>query len=458
MKNIFTLIQKLLFSGHQRSVKVNKNIIASFFIKGVSIVVGFLMVRITLDYLDQTKYGIWLTMSSFLTWFTFFGIGLGNGLRNKLAEALAVKDYHLGKIYVSTTYAILSLIFGGVALIFFIGNQFLDWSKILNTDAALAPELSNLALIVFGFFFLRFVVKLIGIILYADQRPAIANTFGPMGSLLALIVIYILTKTTHGSLLYLGWTLSILPVVVLIIASFYFYNTDYKKIAPNLNFIRMRYAKSLLSLGFKFFIIQVSALVMFQSSNIVIAQFFGPADVTPYNIAYKYYGIINMLFSIIMIPFWSAYTEAWKKKEIGWIKSTINNLLKVFITFVVLGIILFVFSKTAFILWLGRDKMAQMPIPSILQLSLLFYFLIFSFGGIFNMFINGTGKVHVQMIALIIGAILFFPTAWIFVKYFHMGVEGVVFATIISNFYSVFISPIQYYKLINNKAYGIWDK
>ena len=182
--------------GNPRSVKAKKNILTSFIIKGASIVIGFLMVRITLDYLDQTKYGIWLTMSSFLTWFTFFEIGLGNGLRNKLAEALALKDYKLGKIYVSTTYAILSIVISVVALAFFIGNNFLDWSKILNTDPTLSKELSQLALIVFGFFFLRFVVKLIGIVLYADQRPAIANSFGPVGNLFALITIYILTKTT----------------------------------------------------------------------------------------------------------------------------------------------------------------------------------------------------------------------------------------------------------------------
>jgi len=64
------------FKGHERSVKAKKNIIASFGIKGISIIVGFLMVRVVLDYLDQTKYGIWLTLTSLLTWFSFFEIGL----------------------------------------------------------------------------------------------------------------------------------------------------------------------------------------------------------------------------------------------------------------------------------------------------------------------------------------------------------------------------------------------
>ena len=99
-------VSKSFFKGHERTVKAKKNIIASVFIKGLSMIVGFLIVRITLDYLSQNTYGIWLTLTSFLAWFSFFEIGLGSGLRNKLAEALAVKNYELGKSYVSTTYAI----------------------------------------------------------------------------------------------------------------------------------------------------------------------------------------------------------------------------------------------------------------------------------------------------------------------------------------------------------------
>ena len=171
------------FKGHQRTVKIKKNIIASFGIKGLSMIVGFLTVRITLDYLDQTTYGIWLTLTSFLGWFSFFEIGLGNGLKNKLSEALANKDYQLGKIYVSTTYGILTFIMAVVAILFFIFNNLIDWTVILNTDKELANDLAYLASIVFGFFFLRFIFQLINIVLTSDQRPALANTFGPIGNL-----------------------------------------------------------------------------------------------------------------------------------------------------------------------------------------------------------------------------------------------------------------------------------
>ncbi len=442
------------FTGHQRSIKAKKHIIASFFIKGFSIIIGFLMVRVTLDYLDPTKYGIWITLSSFLAWFSFFEVGLGSGLRNKLAEALARNDYKTGRIYVSTTYAILSIVIGSVAILFFIVNNFVNWSKVLNTDTLLNKELTTVASIVFGLFFIRFVAKLIGMVLYADQRPAIANVFGPLGNLVSLLIIYVLTKTTVGSLIYLSAVLSIVPVFILIIASIYFYKSDYKYIAPSLMYIDFKYGRNLLSLGARFFLIQISGLIIFQSSNIIIAQYFGPIEVTPYNIAYKYFSTINMLFTIIISPFWGAFTEAWVKKDIDWIKKSIKKLLYVWGGISILGVIMLLFATPVYKLWIGDS----VDISFGLSLSILIYFITFSFGGVFNMFINGVGKIKLQMYASFLGAILFVILAIVLIQYTTLGVVGLVLASIVSNINGIIIAPIQYKKLIQFKGEGIWGQ
>ncbi|MCA0931059.1 oligosaccharide flippase family protein [Lutimonas saemankumensis] len=447
-----------IFKGHERTVKARKNIFTSFAIKGMSIIVGFLLIRVTLNYLNQTEYGIWITLTSFISWFTFFEIGLGNGLKNKLAESLAKNDNKMARIYVSTTYAILSMVIGLIAVIFFFANFFIDWTIILNTGKELGPTLTNLALIVFGFFFMRFVLKLIGTILRADQRPAIAGAFGPIGNLIKLIVIYILTLYTEGSLLYLGWVLSIVPTLVLIFATVYFYNSDYKHIAPSINHIEFKYAKDLLNLGFKFFLIQISALVMFQSSNIIIAQYYGPEEVTPYNLAYKLFSMINMVFAIIVAPFWAAFTEAWVKMDLNWVKKTVRNLFYIWMGLVFISLFLYLISDTFFDVWLGTEKMKSINITDRLKISLIIYFLLFTFGSVFNMFINGVGKLQVQMYSLLIGATIFIPITIFFIKILHWGIESVVIASIVSNFYSPFVAPFHYYKLINNRAHGIWNK
>ena len=111
MKLYFRDILNYFTKGDDRTLKVKKNILLMLLYKGGSILISFLLVPLTINYVDSECYGIWLTLSSMIAWMSFFDIGLNNGLKNKLAEALAKNDFTLGQKYVSTTYAILALIF-----------------------------------------------------------------------------------------------------------------------------------------------------------------------------------------------------------------------------------------------------------------------------------------------------------------------------------------------------------
>jgi len=136
IKNKFSF-KTFLTQGHERSVKTKKNIFTSILIKCVSIAISFLLIPLALNYLNPVKYGIWLTLTSVIGWFAFFDLGLGNGLRNKLAEALAKNDNELARTYISTSYAIMSITIGLVYLLFVLVFPFINWSFILNTP----PEL-----------------------------------------------------------------------------------------------------------------------------------------------------------------------------------------------------------------------------------------------------------------------------------------------------------------------------
>ena len=156
--NPLSVIKNFFFSGHERTKKIKKNITLSFILRGIDIIIGILLVPMILGYLDQTRYGIWLTLSSFVMWFGFFDVGLGHGLRNKLSEALAVENINLAKKYISTAYTIITIISIIFLTLFLIVNTFLDWSLLLNTEEVSQNELNLLAIITFGFFSFRFIV------------------------------------------------------------------------------------------------------------------------------------------------------------------------------------------------------------------------------------------------------------------------------------------------------------
>lgn len=438
-------------NGSERNINLKKNILFSFILRGFSFVSNFLLVPITIDYLNAEKYGIWLTLSSIIGWFGLFDVGLGHGLRNKLAEALALKDYNLGRIYVSSAFAILSLITLFVLVIFLIFNTFLDWSSLLNAPQEMSKEINIVVFFVFIFFCIQFVLRLIGTILTANQKPVINDLLNILANILSLLIIYLLSVFTKDSLLYVAITFSSAPVVIFLISYFVFFYNKYSYLRPSLKFVDFSYFKDLIGLGIQFFIIQIAVLIIYSTSNIIILKNLGAEQVTVYNIAFKYFSIVSMGFIIIVTPLWSAFTEAYIKHDHNWIKSTIKKMNQIWVISIFLTIIMIFVADYFYKFWIG-DKI---KIPAMLNWTSALYVIIFNYGSIYMMFINGIGKLRIQLIGIVCSSLIFFPLAnFLSMK---MGVSGVVLASAIVVFLYVFLLPVQYNKIINNKAKGIWN-
>tara|TARA_R110002033_G_scaffold69140_4_gene120538 strand:+ start:4267 stop:5637 length:1371 start_codon:yes stop_codon:yes gene_type:complete len=443
-----------LDGGNKRTIQAKKNILASVFIRGANIIIGLLMVSLTINYLDTVKYGIWITLSSLIAWFSFFDIGFGNGLRNKFAEALAENKVDLAKRLVSTTYFILSLIIIILIGIFIPLSNYIDWNLILNVNQTIVSsyELKLLAIIIFSLFGLNFVFKLITTILIANQRPALAAFLTLLGNVLSLIFVIYLLKSTASSLLYLGFVISIAPVIILIIATFIFFNGTYKKYRPSYKSIDLKVIPSLFGLGIKFFIIQIAAILLYQTNNIIITQICGPQEVTSFNIAFKYFSVLMMLFSIVISPFWSAFTEASVNKDNKWIINIMKKLFKFWGVLVLLGFIMLVISSWVYSLWVGEKVIIGFWMSALL----LIWTLINTWNSIFSTFLNGVGKVKLQLYIGILSALLNIPLAIFLGK--QIGLNGIFIANIIVILFGAFIYPIQYKKLIINGAKGIWNE
>ncbi len=415
--------------------------------------IQFALVPITLDYLDKLQYGIWLVLASILEWFAYLDIGIGHGLRNKLAEAIATGDFKLGKIFTSTAYALITIIFCSFIFIFAIINPLLDWSTILNVSPEQSAELSSVVFFVFAFFCIRFILGLITSVIFANQDPALRNVMGPLGSTLSLILIVVLSKYVSGSLFWISIIFSGAPLIVMLIATLILFNTRYKAIKPSFKFIHFSYSGKLLGLGVGFFIIQISMLVLFSSANMVLTQLYGPEEVTVYNIANKYFTIGILVNGIITLPYWSSFTEAYFKKDIVWIRASIKKL-RLFSFILTAGqILLLVLADQIIELWVGKD----ITIPWLMKITLTLYVVIQLLAAPFNIFINGVSRIRLQLYMAILSIIITIPLAIFFCKTMAMGPSGVVIAMICSTLPCGILWKVQSDKIINGTATGIWD-
>jgi len=448
-----TKIKAQFFGGHARTAKANKNIIYSFLIKGLSIACQFALVPMTINYLDSSSYGIWQTIAQIVGWFSFFDIGVGNGLRNKLSEALAKGDNQLAKVYISTSYACVAAIFLTLMVLFWVVNPFLNWTHLLGLSSNLAGILQRTMLVVFSFFCLQFILNLIGNILFAHQEPALSNLITPLGNVVSLIIIFILTRTVSGDLFTVSVVFSAAPVVVLLVFNLLFLGWKYRSIAPGFRYIQFRHSKDLFGLGLQFFIIQIAFMVMYSSANIMLIRWFGPDTVTVYTVAYKYFTVALLINGIITATYWSAFTDAYVRQEFDWVRNTIRRMEKV--TYLLMaGVVLQTILAGRLIhLWVHKIQ-----VPLDMQITLCIFTLISLIAAPQHIFLNGTGKIRLQLYTAVYSIFMTVPLAWLFCKVLHLGPKGVILAMICTSLPVTILYRIQYNKIMSSKATGIWVK
>lgn len=445
-------IKSFFNSGSERSQLIKKNIFGTFGLKGVSMLTSFILVPLTIGYVSNQLYGVWLAVASVLSWIGLFDVGFGNGLRNRLTENLALGNMEKCQQYVSTTYFCLSVIFIPLAVICTVCCGLVNWSNLLNVSPALNGDILQTVQIVVAFSCFTFIAKTLSTILLALQYNALSSLMDTLGQVLVLAVVGLLTLFTKGTLLYLALTLTICPLIVYIVASLYLFHGKYKYLCPKISYVRKSLIKDILNLGVKFFIIQIACLVLYGTMNVIISHVSSPEYVTEYNVVYKYLSIPLMVFTIILTPFWSAYTDAYTLKDYGWMRSLYGKLLKIFGVCMLGLLVLAVLYPIAFHLWLG-DKV---DIHLSMIIVVAFYVAIMAFCGLNSNVLNGTGCITIQLYGSLAMTVLNIPLALWLGKYW--GAEGVVASVGLLNLLGSIPSYIQIRKILNQTAKGIWLK
>ncbi|RYY19176.1 MAG: MATE family efflux transporter [Chitinophagaceae bacterium] len=423
---------------------VKMNVLYSFLIKIVSVVLNLVLVPLTLGLLNKDLYGVWLTLSSIVTWFTFIDFGLGNGLRNKLTELLSQGKQDQAQIYVSTLYATTL----GIGLVFWILysciHPWLNWAQILRVPQQWSGQIGMLAYVAFSAFWMQLVLRNISFILLAVQKSALNALFPLLSNFLTLILLILLRTYLSGSILYVGLTLLIPQLLVLGALQYYCFRYELAYLRPILKQSQWSVLRNFGSMSLSFFIIQIAGVVIFMMVNLLITRFLGPAYVTVYDIAYKYFGMLPMLFGLALTPLWSAFGHAYHTNNLSWIQKTLKQMRQIWLL-ITLGQVLLVLAAQYLIpLWVGRS----ITIPIELSLTMVLYYSLYTYGGIYINLLNGVGKVYFQMLASITGAILMIPLAYTFVILANFGLIGIQLSVIICTINASLIAPIEVKKLL----------
>lgn len=157
---------------------------------------------------------------------------------------------------------------------------------------------------------------------------------------------------------------------------------------------------------------------------------------------------------MITTPYWSSFTIAYAKQEIKWIQNSVRLIQKIWIFVPFLLLFMILVSDRVYILWVG----ARVSVPFKLTVAMACFVLISTSNMIYSSFINGIGKIKLNLIFSVISMVINIPLSYFFGKVMGWGSMGVIASTCFCLLYAFPFLPIQYNKLINNRARGIWNK
>ena len=282
--------------SRKRTSLIRKNIILSFLVKGWSGLVELLLFPITLSCLGEYKNGVWITISTVLMWINQFDIGLGNGLRNKLATYLAHDDTAKAREMVSSTFFMLIIIIIPVTLILVLLIKILDVYPIFGVDKTIVNDLDNVIIVTLLFISSTFIFKFIGNFYMGLQLPVVNNLLVTCGQTLSLILTYWVYKSGSHSLMLIAIIYTMSPLVVYLLAYPYTFFYKYRNLAPSFRSFNMATIKEVLNLGVKFFLLQIASVMLLCTSNYLISKLLSPALVTPYQTVYRYLSTVLLAF------------------------------------------------------------------------------------------------------------------------------------------------------------------
>lgn len=428
--------------------KLLKNIGISMVMKPISMLLTLVYTPMVLSFLGETKYGVWSIILNIITWINIFDIGIGNGLRNRLTESCASKDYESAQIYVSTAYVgtiVLSLIFCIIINLVWPG---LGLSEFFNLTVE-GENVDYVIRISVVFVCINFILALSKTSAYAVQKSGAISIASAIGQCVQIAVLLMISRIFHQSLVAVAFMYGIAALIENIVLYLYLVR-DKKFLIPHIKLAQMQYMKSLMTLGAGFFIMQICSIVLNTTDNLLISNLYGSAEVTPYSMVYKVFYMSATVHSIILMPMWSAYTEAAARKDYKWIRKTlrkINYITILFSTMVVIGI--FLFEPFAEI-WLGK----RLEYGTRLIVIVAIYMIAQMFANNYSSFLCGVGHIKISAVLSVIGAVMNIPISIYFAQRMDMKLSGIILGSLCVMAMSTVVLPIVSYKWLKEKEKG----
>lgn len=384
-------------------------------------------VPITLKYLGNERFGLWMTISSVLAMAAFADFGVGNGVLNTVAKAFGKDDMEGVRKAVSSGFALLNTIAAFLVLAFFAVYRFVNWADFFRVVSPQARAEAGPALAVFAVCFAlnisMDVVLRVQLGLQQGYRYGLWQICGSLAGFIGVLA---------GV-----WLRVSLPVLVIAIAgapifstalnAIHFFGFVRPDLRPSRELVSRDVIDQIARLGGLFFVLQVVVAVSYSADNFIIARTLGAVNVPEYSIPQRMFALVTMMSAMLVAPLWPAYGEAISRGDIAWVRRTLRvSLLAVLALASAASATLLLLSQRLIHWWVGSR--IHPPFPLLLGLAI--WTVLSCCGDALASFLNGASVIRFQVAIASIFGIVCITAKILFIR--HYGVAGIPWATILT--------------------------
>lgn len=453
-----SLVSRFLKDKDNKNLSIN--IILAFMVKGLSLIVTFFSTPLYIKFFNNNEVlGLWYTVLSILSWITICDLGLGNGLRNKLATNISKGEREEAKRNISSTYFLLMMIMLPILVVGAISFNFVDFNAFFEiSELQLDSKTLRISIIIlFGGVAVSFVLKTITSIIYSLQKAAINNFLTLINSVLPVIfILFYNGKDASSNFLVMSIVHALAINLPLIVVSIILFNSKLlSDVKPSIKYFSKQRAKSIIGFGLKFFCAQGCFMLLLSTNEIMISKFFATESVVVYSIYYRLFMLVGSLFMLALTPLWSNVTKQFAEKNYLKIQK-INKFLYLLSLGAFVGeCLMVVLLKFILKIWLGEGVV---PVDYVIAIIFAIYGGVYILNVVLTTVANGIGCLGSQIAFYGVGALFKIPaTLLLRLMFNHWAVILIYDAAVLLVFscYQVFWIGTKIKNAIN---YGTFDK
>jgi O-antigen/teichoic acid export membrane protein len=416
----------------RRLLGIVQGVVTNLGNKIIGMGVSFLSVPLTIHYLGPERYGVWVALGSLLAWLSLTDFGVGNGLNNVVTTSASQERPDLVRMHLSNGVFMLSALAAVAGLIAIIAWPFIDWAALLGVknDQARA-ELGPAIAISLAIFLLKFPLSASGKVYLAYQEGRIGNYWGMVGNVLSLVSLLIVVRT-EGGLVWLVIAVSGISLLLTLANNIWVFGFHRPELRPALRYVDFKMMRGAGTLSGKFFLIQIMALITFETDNLVISHYLGAAQVPSYSLTYSLLSYTALPQSLLFGYLWNAYTDAIARRDIAWVSRTFHLNLFLGMALSAVALVAVAFIARPFIGWWAGPEV----VPSTALIEwVAAWFMINAFTAPIACLLAAAAHLRLQIIYSTLATVSNIILSINLVQ--TWGITGVIAASVIS--YTVFI-------------------